>query len=852
MRWLAVVVGVACSSACVESNVVQCTDGRVCPVDHVCDDEKHICLREDQIASCEGKAALEECSYVGLDNGICVDGVCSVAGCGNGILEPTEVCDDGNIDSDDGCSFDCSTDETCGNGTLDTRQREACDDGNSLRSDGCSGCQPVSPSWRQVDRAESTAPAPLARELFGIAYDSARGRTVMFGGGKESGPTYTNDTWEWNGTTWALREPAIKPPARLGNALAYDSRRHRVIMFGGVGSDGTALDDTWEWNGVAWKNLSPVTGNPPARSEPGLAYDAARDRVVLFGGSNGGALGDTWEFDGTAWKQVTPAASPPVRTSAAMTYDPVRGRVMLYGGHNFMPPSEFLGDTWQWDGTTWTNVTPTSGNPAPRRRAAMAFDGSIQRVVLHGGTSSTSGLTDTYEWTGTTWTPTSPGPQRYGQAMTYDTARRRLVMFGGRSTTGSDALLPETWERSSGVWANVSPTTARSFSRSMLGMAYDSARGAMVVFGGVAGIDGSYARLGDTWEWRNDAWIKVSPGGGSDPSARDGVALAYDPIAAETILFGGTDASGDRNDTWAWTGTAWNNHTPGGTQPAARSGHSMVYDAAHDRVVMFGGIGGGTVLGDTWTWDGFSWTNVTPAGTNPPPRLNAPLAYDARRGRVVMFGGWQNLYTASLMNDTWEWDGTSWTMIVSSTPPPRVRYGHMLTYDAARGRVVLFGGRTTSTTYASDVWEWDGTTWHPISLEVRPSGRIGGGLAYDLAKQEIMLFGGTTGFATYDTWVLHHGNEHQEEACLYGIDGDGDGLVGCADDDCFGRCSPSCNPALMTCAATGPRCGDGVCQDVENNRLCPADCTGAVMSSCGDGLCELQESVSSCPGDCTP
>ena len=39
-----------------------------------------------------------------------------------------------------------------------------------------------------------------------------------------------------------------------------------------------------------------------------MAYDSQRGRIVLFGGSNSitGALGDTWEWDGATW---TPMAS---------------------------------------------------------------------------------------------------------------------------------------------------------------------------------------------------------------------------------------------------------------------------------------------------------------------------------------------------------------------------------------------------------------------------------------------------------------------------------------------------------------------------------------------------------------
>ena len=63
--------------------------------------------------------------------------------CGNGILETTEECDDGNTNNGDGCSAQCKIEVStavCGNGILETG--EQCDDGNTTSGDGCSAtCQ---------------------------------------------------------------------------------------------------------------------------------------------------------------------------------------------------------------------------------------------------------------------------------------------------------------------------------------------------------------------------------------------------------------------------------------------------------------------------------------------------------------------------------------------------------------------------------------------------------------------------------------------------------------------------------------------------------------------------------------
>src|SRR6185369_2919428 len=94
-----------------------------------------------------------------------------------------------------------------------------------------------------------------------------------------------------------------------------------------------------------------------------LAYDAARERVVLFGGSDtSGYFGDTWTWDGQQWTEEHPAVSPPARQNFAMTYDASRRMVIAFGGYG---EAERLDDTWGWDGTTWS---PISTPHAPRAR----------------------------------------------------------------------------------------------------------------------------------------------------------------------------------------------------------------------------------------------------------------------------------------------------------------------------------------------------------------------------------------------------------------------------------------------------------------------------------------------------
>jgi hypothetical protein len=80
-----------------------------------------------------------------------------------------------------------------------------------------------------------------------------------------------------------------------------------------------------------------------------MAYDAATDTTVLFGGTIGGRNhGDTWTGDGSTWTKQAPPTRPPGLAGAAMAYDAATGTVVLFGGVNDRPGlgPVTLGGTW--------------------------------------------------------------------------------------------------------------------------------------------------------------------------------------------------------------------------------------------------------------------------------------------------------------------------------------------------------------------------------------------------------------------------------------------------------------------------------------------------------------------------
>ena len=298
--------------------------------------------------------------------------------------------------------------------------------------------------------------------------------------------------------TWTQLNPSSLPPARQYPQMAYDSAREVVVLFGGAESDFQAnlLDDTWEWDGQNWSAKQP-TQRPPARWGGSMFFDEARGEIVLFGGSlngvggaDGVGAGDTWVWNGTTWTQRSPATSPPARKGAAITYDSERDVIVLFGGID--DQGVRFGDLWEWNGTTWTQrVTPVT--PPARFLAAMAFDATRNVSVLHGGHDGDD-RSDTWEWNGASWsdrTSTAQGPDINGHAMVFDTQRSLVVLFGGFDSPAGPVA--ETWEYDGSVWQEQAPAE-RPLPRTGPGVAYDPARGVTLVFGG-----GAQGPLGDLW-----------------------------------------------------------------------------------------------------------------------------------------------------------------------------------------------------------------------------------------------------------------------------------------------------------------------------------------------------------------
>lgn len=287
------------------------------------------------------------------------------------------------------------------------------------------------------------------------------------------------------------------------------------------------------------------------------------------------------------------------------------------------------------------------GGPDARTGASAAYDAAAHEIVLFGGDTIVNGgiqaTAQTWIWNGSMWSlymGSGPSARAYA-AMAYDGARGEVVLYGGQyDIAGASPInLFDSWVWDGSTWVSVTPTLTPKLHQPV--GTFDAARSAFIVFG--IGANGP-----ETWLWNGTQWKMANPT--HSPSVRLGEGMAFVSKPAEVILFGGYASSlGYLNDTWLWDGADWSNPTLS-VGPSARISPTLV---SGPQVLLLGGGGSRGALGDAWIWDGSHWNQVNSAHA-PPARRAAAGVSDGQY--LLILGG----DGAGVRSDAWRWDGSDW------------------------------------------------------------------------------------------------------------------------------------------------------------------------------------------------
>jgi hypothetical protein len=275
----------------------------------------------------------------------------------------------------------------------------------------------------------------------------------------------------------------------------------------------------------------------------------------------------------------------------------------------------------------------------------------------------------------------------------------------------------------------------------------------------------------EVWRWNGVDWLAVPTV--DPPPPRSGYVVAYDEVRRCHVLFGGY-GSESLDDTWELRGQQWSQAAPLTRPPAFYSRQMAVYDPVRAAIVMLAGDD----QNDTWTFDGSDWSPVL---TDPalPRVVSGTLAWNPDRERVTMIFGTEQLETYEL--DAGGWSQVAWTDALDQ------RYARMAAaFDPRRSRLLLAGANSQA---APELWVRQPTSYlpervvPPTRFAVPPYGHGPhlGLIWVPTAETLLLVLVGPDGL---ETWTGGWTPLWPAEVCDNGVDDDHDGHPDCADPAC--------------------------------------------------------------------
>jgi hypothetical protein len=636
--------------------------------------------------------------------------------------------------------------------------------------------------------------APPALIDTAMVADPTRGEILLIGGMVAETGEIVGDAFAWNGDAWVPR--FLDAPPRSGHALAFDPTRGTITLVGGAfGFNTTPKPETWRKDDALFaleeSNIVGIQDNTAFElrcEHHGAVFDPARPGVLLVHGCPQGdhlPFGQ-WEREDGAWRIVAEPADPEgdgnprALESPSIVADVPRGRVVLYGGLE-QDGSDGIahGETWEWDGASWTLTVPADPDgvaaPSPRSAAFSAWDAKHGRVLVGGGFRRIDNVTidfkhDLWAYDANGWTrlPDFPGPDRVNAVAAFDARRAQLVVFGGVSF-GDDArstLLYQVEDigddLQEGGWrlqAAREATPPASQGGSMTAVS-----GRLALYGGT-GFDV------DASVWTFDgAWRELGAFDTSFSPRVDGKLLVR---GANLLLLGGESSSTTSDDVVRITLNTPPTITTVANLPPGTSRWSDFGAAVHPATGIVAVAGGYRYEGfdavkenGALFLDGTTWTRGADVLTDADQSFSAHVVYDAPAGQFLFYSrcvasGGSDCSTRTLAfpadadrSFLATIDEAVWTPLADSAERPQTRGGAALIFDTSAQAPILVGGDASEAedgfTDEAYVWRQDRWVTVPI-LDAEGDGPLprllGAAFAYDPTRARTVLFGGSQGYS---------------------------------------------------------------------------------------------------------
>ncbi len=220
------------------------------------------------------------------------------------------------------------------------------------------------------------SPASATSWAVRLATDEATGQLILVTG-LDSSTCQGVATCQWKSGSWARLDLQSSLGSAGGGLLGYDSRQHSLPLYSDgdchvQAGSGAPTTFVWSWDGSAWSVAGRITTTsevpvPKMLITSALAEAPGGGLLLPYAGTNILRLSRV--------SQVGPVPGNPGalaslnqggRTGESVAYDAARDEVVLFGGeYLFGNNSAYLGDTWTWNGSWRLAQTGTAATPTP-------------------------------------------------------------------------------------------------------------------------------------------------------------------------------------------------------------------------------------------------------------------------------------------------------------------------------------------------------------------------------------------------------------------------------------------------------------------------------------------------------
>jgi galactose oxidase-like protein len=418
-------------------------------------------------------------------------------------------------------------------------------------------------AWTQITGVQTM---PQCVNQASMTFQRSSGTVFLSGGvcvtSKFSSST-TDDAWTWDGTNWTKLATLSAVTRVTGAAMTYDAQRNVVVVFGGTEAygvphsytysfDPSLADDTHQGD---WLSHDPNLLTPGPRSLASFVSDPVNKVIYLLNGlTDTTYFTDFWIYQNGGWQKITADNTPGCGTVFS-AFDTDRSKLVAVCND---------GSTFEWDGAAWKAFTDIKTKPQFRRFAGMAYDASMKKTILYGGYDDSNYIDSTWQWDGTSWSEMKKkknAPARALSAMWFDPILKKTVLFGGIGRPNPQDRLQrynDMWSFDSNGWTQIKPAALPN-TRYGAQVAVDPRTNHAILFGGLRlDVDAKglqhqvYAN--DMWEWDGTTWKPFETT--NLPPQRENAALEYDYARDEFVLFGGWSGY-YRSDVWRLAGSTW-------------------------------------------------------------------------------------------------------------------------------------------------------------------------------------------------------------------------------------------------------------------------------------------------------